>query len=213
MKTEAANSIANATPAAAVGAWPEGRPVAAVLAGDATGRSRFSLVAEPTETVRLASLAELDRVLGRSSKRSPVPFGPGWVVSVAYHAGFESEPTAADASCIHDPAVTLARVEHGWIHDNRTGTRTPFGDPPIAELLETSANYELGPIDGLDRQHAYESAVAQAVELIHAGDVFQVNLTHALSASFEGSPRGLFADLAGRLAPWHGCYLEWDNHS
>lgn len=200
-------------PADAVARWPELRRVAAVLAGNPAGRSRFTLLAEPTEIIQLDTLVDLRDLIRKRPADAASPFGTGWIASIAYHAGFEVEPSAAPKACIHDPAVTLARVEHGWVHDNRTGSWTPFGDPPVVELLETSATYELGPIDGLDRRHAYESAVARAVELIHAGDVFQVNLTHALSAAFEGSPRGLFVDLVDRLAPWHGCYLEWDDHA
>jgi para-aminobenzoate synthetase component 1 len=54
----------------------------------------------------------------------------------------------------------------------------------------------------------YTSAVARAVGLIHAGDMYQVNLTHALVGTFEGSTRALFADLARASSPALGCYLE-----
>ncbi|MEL6796010.1 MAG: anthranilate synthase component I family protein [Planctomycetota bacterium] len=213
MKTEAARSITDTRPADAVARWPDHRPVAAVLAGDPSGRSRFSLIAEPTEIIQLDTLAELlEHVVARPGLRA-TPFGAGWIASIAYHAGFEIEPTAGDHSCIHDPAVTLARVDHGWVHDNRLGTWTLFGDPPAIDLGDDPASFSLGGVHGLDRQQRYESAVARAVDLIRAGDVFQVNLTHALSASFAGSPHGLFAALAGRLAPWHGCYLEWDDRA
>ena len=213
MKTEAARSITDTRPTHAVARWPDHRPVAAVLAGDPSGRSRFSLLAEPTEIIQLNTLAELRGLVCKHPADTASPFGTGWIASIAYHAGFDIEPSAADRSCIHDPAVTLARIEHGWVHDNRLGTWAPFGNPPAVEPCDEPASFTLGAADGLDRQRHYESAVARAVELICAGDVFQVNLTHALSAAFEGSPRGLFAALAGRLAPWHGCYLEWDDHA
>jgi len=60
----------------------------------------------------------------------------------------------------------------------------------------------------LDRRAAYVHAVQQAIGLIHAGDVFQVNLTHRLWAEFSGSPRAVFIELARRLRPWHAVYLE-----
>ncbi|MEO0629359.1 MAG: hypothetical protein AAFY46_01360, partial [Planctomycetota bacterium] len=193
MKTETARSITDTRPADAVARWPEHRRVAAVLAGDSAGRSRFSLLAEPTEVIQLDTLAELHELVRKRPAGTAAPFGTGWVVSIAYHACFEIEPSAAPDACIHDPAVTLTRVEHGWVHDNRLGTWTPFGDPPAIDLREMPARFSLGGAHGLDRQHRYESAVARAVGLIRQGDVFQVNLTHALSASFAGSPRGLFA--------------------
>ena len=211
MKTEAPTTITDAAPAEAVGRWPADLPVAAVIAGDTAGRSRFSLVAQPTETRRLTSLADLPHALRTGETLGEGPFGPGWVVSIAYHAGFEIEPTARAGSCIHHPAVTLARIDHGWVHDNRLNTWTSFGDPPAIGLNARPARFHLGEAQGLARRSAYESAVASAVELIRAGDVFQVNLTHDLAARFSGSPRALFARLAGRLAPWHGCYLEWSD--
>lgn len=51
--------------------------------------------------------------------------------------------------------------------------------------------------------------VARAQEYIRAGDVYQVNLAHPLRASFEGSPRELFAAMAAAARPWHGAYIEW----
>lgn len=54
----------------------------------------------------------------------------------------------------------------------------------------------------------YTRAVARAVELIHAGDMYQVNLAHALVGRFEGCPRALFVDLARASSPAMGCYLE-----
>lgn len=213
MKTEAQHSIARAptatAPADLVARWPSDRAVAAVLAADPAGRSRFSLVAEPSDTIRLQSLADLDTLLSPKRSEKQGPFGAGWVVAIGYHAGFEVEPTVADRSCILDPVVTLARVDHGHIHDNRTDTWTTFGSPPAIDLDDAPAPFALGTAQGLDRQADYEHAVARTIDLIRAGDAFQVNLTHNLAAPFEGSPRALLADLARSLAPWHGCFLEW----
>ncbi len=50
--------------------------------------------------------------------------------------------------------------------------------------------------------------VERVLELIRAGDVYQVNLAHELSGAFRGSSRALFAGLAARSRPWHGAYLE-----
>jgi para-aminobenzoate synthetase component 1 len=54
----------------------------------------------------------------------------------------------------------------------------------------------------------YVEAVRRAVEYIHAGDCFQVNVAHHLEAAFEGSTRGLFGSLMGAASPWYGAYLE-----
>ncbi|HED53777.1 MAG TPA: anthranilate synthase component I family protein, partial [Phycisphaerales bacterium] len=107
-------------------------------------------------------------------------------------------------------AAILARINDGWVFDNRTGRWSSFGSPaPLANPKDPGpAGFQIGEVFGLEREQAYIRAVRRAVELIHAGDAFQVNLTHRLWASFKGSPRSLFAELSRRLRPWHAVYLE-----
>jgi para-aminobenzoate synthetase/4-amino-4-deoxychorismate lyase len=51
-------------------------------------------------------------------------------------------------------------------------------------------------------------AVERAVELIRAGEIYQVNVCTRFTAEFAGSTVGLFADAAGALAPSFGAYVE-----
>src|SRR5690606_23265814 len=68
--------------------------------------------------------------------------------------------------------------------------------------------FMLGALRSDTGRGAYERGVGRVVEYIRAGDVFQANLAHRLSAAFEGSTRALFLELAGRAQPWHGAYME-----
>lgn len=68
--------------------------------------------------------------------------------------------------------------------------------------------YRLGAMRSAWGRERYVGAVSRAVELIHAGDMYQVNLTHALVGQFQGCTRALFADLALASSPAMGCYLE-----
>lgn len=52
------------------------------------------------------------------------------------------------------------------------------------------------------------AAVERAVELIRAGELYQVNVCTRLRSSFAGSSAGLFADLAAELEPVRGAYLS-----
>src|SRR5690606_16473883 len=52
------------------------------------------------------------------------------------------------------------------------------------------------------------TAVRRAVEHIEAGDIFQANLAHRLTAPFSGSARAAFLALAARANPWYGAYIE-----
>ncbi|MEP7021122.1 MAG: aminodeoxychorismate synthase component I [Pseudonocardiales bacterium] len=53
-------------------------------------------------------------------------------------------------------------------------------------------------------------AVERAVELIRAGEIYQVNVCTRLEASFGGSAAGLFADAVAALQPAYGAYAESD---
>lgn len=193
--------------------WPESTPLTACIAGDQRGRTRYSLLARPEEIRTARTLDELGELVRRGSRciQSGSHFGPGWVVSIGYTVGREIEPTTAGEGCIqcNAPAITAARIESGYIHDNRTSEISGFGSPPLLcnEPAEPD-QYTIGTALGLDRQVAYTSAVRRVVELIRAGDAFQVNLAHRLSAAFSGSARGFVMNLIDTLKPWHGCYIE-----
>jgi para-aminobenzoate synthetase component 1 len=71
--------------------------------------------------------------------------------------------------------------------------------------------YRAGAAVSATGRERFEAGVARVLEYLRAGDCYQVNLSHRLSASFEGSPRALFLDLARRARPWMGVYAEWDD--
>ncbi|HZD98559.1 MAG TPA: aminodeoxychorismate synthase component I [Micromonosporaceae bacterium] len=52
------------------------------------------------------------------------------------------------------------------------------------------------------------TAVEDAIELIRAGEIFQVNVCTRLSASFDGQPAALFADAAATLQPAFGAFVD-----
>lgn len=52
------------------------------------------------------------------------------------------------------------------------------------------------------------AAVEDAIELIRAGEIFQVNVCTRLSASFDGSRAGLFADASSALRPAFGAFVN-----
>lgn len=58
----------------------------------------------------------------------------------------------------------------------------------------------------LARAH-YTQAVRTALELIARGDIYQVNLAHALRFDFQGSPRALFCELMRIANPWMGAHI------
>ena len=127
------------------------------------------------------------------------PGGPGWVGWVSYEVGRRIEPRAAARERMD---------ERGW-PISRWGKLRPFA----AEGEGTPQTFELGDFSSNLGKRTYCAAVARAIEYICAGDIYQVNLAHRLSASFRGSSRELAAQLFELTDPKFGSYLEVDEVS
>lgn len=80
----------------------------------------------------------------------------------------------------------------------------------LAELLAGPAatpTWQVGEFAGPSLPE-HLRAVERAVELIRAGEIYQVNVCTRFAAAFAGSTVGLFADAAAGLAPAFGAYVE-----
>ncbi len=77
-----------------------------------------------------------------------------------------------------------------------------------AGASDESGRFELGTPEPVRSREEYVAGVRRAVEYIHAGDCFQVNLAHRIGAAFRGSTRSLFARMLDAAGPWYGAYLE-----
>lgn len=88
----------------------------------------------------------------------------------------------------HAPALAIARLD--------TSGAPTLGDYSVSEFVSATG------------REGYEAAVARCVDLIHAGDCFQANIAHRMSASFVGDARALARALFGRTRPAFGALLE-----
>jgi len=68
--------------------------------------------------------------------------------------------------------------------------------------------FHVGPLRSETGRDAYVRACRRVIEYIRAGDVYQVNLAHRLSAEFSGSARAFWQSLVHHARPRHGVYLE-----
>ena len=116
------------------------------------------------------------------------------------------------------PLISCLELDSPLLHDSHTG-RWWASDPASpeaamlarfgAELPATGGDWRLSAPAPTSSRAAFERRVARAVRLIHEGDVFQVNLSHDLAATFEGDHRAFFADLCDSARPWFGAMVEW----
>lgn len=214
--------VAHVDPGQLLDAWEPARPLIVLWSGDAAALSRWTIFAEPDERVRVAYGASRDdllRVLGRvcaatvSPPRSTddCPFTGGWIGWIGYDAGSTLEPAVgAGRSGGAFPLAEFVRVDRAIIHDRHTGTWKTLGGCAWPLAAAVDRGFTAGPLRSRVGRAAYTAAAARAIEYIRAGDVYQVNLTHALEGEFCGSSRGLFAALVKSARPWFGAYIESD---
>ncbi len=183
---------------------------------------------EPPICIRAADSDPLGRLekatnstrLADENQVHPVPFVGGWVVALGYELGRSIEPTAAIDNERVDAdwpwSIVLWRVPGALAYEHGAARWWSVGNmnDALLDRLRTAASdaevsvYELAePMPARSRAE-YLAAVTRGVEYIHAGDCFQVNLSHRIRAEFGGSPRGLFGTMLDAASPWYGAYLE-----
>ncbi|HKC28473.1 MAG TPA: aminodeoxychorismate synthase component I, partial [Jatrophihabitans sp.] len=133
--------------------------------------------------------------------------GGGWFGALAF------DGTARLA--FHDHVVRLVdgqwRFEALW-HPSRAqqlNERLGAWQTLLARDDDAAAHWQAGEFAGrpwLD----HLGGVERAIELIRAGELYQVNVCTRLTARFTGSEAAFFADLVTRLQPRFGAYLSGD---
>lgn len=127
---------------------------------------------------------------------------------LAYEAGLALEPKlaglAAARSGAAGPLVWLGLFDAprhiaaaevpGWLAATAQGPGT------------------LGPMEPQLSPGGYEAAFNALREAIHAGDIYQANLTYSLAGSYRGDPVGLYAALRGAAAAGYGGLIFDGSH-
>ncbi len=202
-----------ATPAALAMAWSRSEPLMALIAAGSNPLwSRFSVLAPATgERLVLDSddaLAQLDTALPTDG---PPSLLPGWIGYLSYELGGLFEPTARSRSCGNWPLADLTWCDRALVHDAEDDSWWSIGGctPPEGGCL--AGPMDCGPLCEGDAA-AFESAVAAAIEYIHAGDVFQANITRRCCGSVEGDLRSAALAALGARGGWFGALMEFPPH-
>lgn len=174
-------------------------------------------VSRPADLLRLLPThPNLSQPLASAEPQSPdtPPFSAGWLYTLSYELGSIFEPAARHGDMMWTPTWPLMvsqRIEHAYIFDHARSIWWAVGEPPTPLPQPARQTCALGPLESEMGQAGYMERVQRVLEYIRAGDVYQVNLAHRMSASFSGSPRTLFAKLMHAAQPWMGAYLEFDD--
>nr|WP_311208665.1 MULTISPECIES: chorismate-binding protein [unclassified Aeromicrobium] len=143
-------------------------------------------------------------------------FGGGWIGLWGYRLGGRVERVPEPRSRpVPRPDAQLAF--YAWVLRRTRGTwwLEWLGDVDVAPVLDLldgppppPREHRVGAFTLTPSPAEHEAAVARAVEHVHAGDLFQVNLCARLGASLEGDPLDVFCAGAERLRPAYGAYVE-----
>ncbi|MGB5532389.1 MAG: chorismate-binding protein [Acidimicrobiia bacterium] len=123
-----------------------------------------------------------------------------WAVG---YVGYEAAPA-------FDPKLAVRSRRSGSIHADLPlvwfglFTSRVLNPRPDSGLGE----YELTAWRWVDARACYESAVETIRDHIAAGDVYQVNFTTRLRATFSGDPVAFYHDLAAAQSGGYGTYLD-----
>jgi len=196
----------------------------AILTAGGTTEPRWLLRGTPSrvETARDPRAARdlLDRIAagrpaGRPTDRPSAPQAPpfrsGWAVSLSYDLGRHLEPAAAGRNPPppdrDTPLLVAARLD-------AVEPCTLPASPDLADQQDRSAGEPSPPLStsAVDQQASHFTDRVRAVlDLIRAGDVYQVNLTDRFSAEIDLDHRALARCLFTDARPAHGCLIEWPN--
>lgn len=119
---------------------------------------------------------------------------------IAYEAGLALEPKlaglAAERSGAMGPLVWLGLFD--------SPERIAASDMPGWLAARVDGTASIGPLDPQLSPGGYEAAFEKLREAIHAGDIYQANLTYPLGGSYRGDPLALYASLRSAASAGYG---------
>lgn len=127
---------------------------------------------------------------------------------IAYEAGLALE----------DKLAPLADTRTGgngplvWLGLFDPPERVAAEDMPAWLAARADGDARLGPLEPQVSPAGYEAAFERLREAIHAGDIYQANLTYPLAGSYRGDPVALYSQLRGSANAGYGGMIFDGSH-
>lgn len=127
---------------------------------------------------------------------------------IAYEAGLALEPRLAGLAA----ARTGAAGPLVWLGLFDPPRRIAAAEVPAFLAARAEGPGTIGPMEPQLSPGGYEAAFAAMRAAIHAGDIYQANLTYPLAGSYRGDPVGLYAALRDAGAAGYGGLIFDGSH-
>ena len=127
---------------------------------------------------------------------------------IAYEAGLALEPKLAGRAA----ARAGAAGPLVWLGLFDAPHRIPAAEVPAWLEARAQGPGSIGPLEPQLSPGGYAAAFAALREAIHAGDIYQANLTYPLAGTFRGDPVGLYAALRDAAQAGYGGLIFDGSH-
>ncbi len=171
-----------------------------ILFDDARGAAPVRLYRD--EVARIEAYEIDDVVPAMTAVRAALAQGRHVAGAMAYAAGGAFEPRLATQRPLETPLVSFGVYERAHMLDWQE-----------VEAWVAQRGVDIGPLSPHVTQAQHAAAVARILEYIHAGDIYQANLTLGVSARYRGHPLALYARLRRAQRMPHGALAHQNDGS
>jgi para-aminobenzoate synthetase component 1 len=206
----------HATPSEVATAWPTSEPIIALIGqGGHSTWSRWSIIAPADgERVTLYGDDALEKLGGVLERKSNATLLPNWIGYLGYELGYAIEPKSGSLPEHGWPLIDLIWCDRALVHDSETDVWWSIGgcQPPQLGFQNETPPVKIELQEETSEQE-FISAVQKTVEYIHAGDIFQANITRRFTASVQGDIRSTALAMLQEPGGWFGAWLEFPEES
>ncbi len=203
----------HASPPLVARSWPSDVPLIALIAGQSTSSwARWSIIAPATGKRLTLKGPKTMEELKANLEGGSTALLPNWIGFLGYELGHVIEPATAKSTKNKWPLVDLFWCDQALVHDGETDTWWSIGNLEPPELsIEFSQGISMSEIHDDAGDEAFKDAVKKTVGYIHAGDIFQANITRRFRAHVEGNIRDAALTMLGDPGGYFGAWLEFPN--
>lgn len=172
-----------------------------------SGAADALLYETPVEIFAAFHASEVETALARAEAARAE--GRGTLAGyIAYEAGLALEPKLAGLA----DARSGAAGPLVWLGLFDEPQRIAADDVTAWLAQQADGPASLGPLDSQLSPGGYEAAFETLREAIHAGDIYQANLTYPLAGSYRGEPLAIYAQLRAAAKAGYGGALFDGSH-